>query len=184
MRKIISSGVCLAALSGFSATADTESPLAPMYACAEITEDTARLACYDEAVGKTREEESTGKFAVISRDDAEKIERDTFGFAMPSLPSFGFLTSTDQESDKTDTKRDEDGKIEEIIVDVARVEEDPYGKLIVYLENGQEWRQIDSKSIFIGRSYKPSKATIKRAAFGSFFLTLENRKSVRAKRVN
>ncbi|MCI4645857.1 MAG: hypothetical protein MRY64_13840, partial [Hyphomonadaceae bacterium] len=106
----------------------------------------------------------------VTREQVENVQRDTFGFSMPSLPSIA-MPRLGGES--------EDGQIDEITYAITDVDRDAYGKVIVTLENGQVWRQTDS-----GRTPRnPEAALIKRAALGSYMMKLDGSRAIRVRRV-
>lgn len=141
-----------------------------VYACAEITEDLERLACYDSAVGRLKEAEEAGELTTVTRADVEAVERESFGFSLPSLPKIAFPGSGDEEG------------IEQVEFEIDRIRSGQSGKLTVYLENGQVWQQIDTTETFLNRG-DPGVATIKRASFGSFMMTLERGRAFRVRRI-
>lgn len=69
-------------------------PMEPILECRMITEDAARLACYDramEAFGDPGEE----RLVVVDLDRIEAVERDGFGLSMPSLPDLSAIFSSE-----------------------------------------------------------------------------------------
>ncbi|MAY19091.1 MAG: hypothetical protein CL955_00540 [Erythrobacteraceae bacterium] len=58
-------------------------------ACQQITEDAARLACFDSAVGSMVAATETGDVQVIDREDVRQTRRSLFGFSLPDLGIFG-----------------------------------------------------------------------------------------------
>jgi len=62
--------------------------LQAIYACKTIEDAKKRLACYDSSVGRFEAAEKSGD---VSKTAIEKVERDAFGFNIPSLPSLGKL---------------------------------------------------------------------------------------------
>jgi len=153
-------------------------PTDPIYACAAIAEDTARLACFDEAVGTLRTKEEAGLVQTIDVGQIETIEKEAFGFAMPSLPK---LFSRSESSDKK-AEREE---VEEITVAVksARIQ-GVTGKAIVTLENGQVWEQTDTTKIQASSMRKAKEARVRKAALGSFMMTVDGGRSFRVKRTS
>lgn len=164
---------------GFSASAQTSSPLEPIYACASISDDNERLACYDAAVGRAQQAEKQGEFKTITRQEAEDVQKDAFGFSLPSLPKFN-LPSLGRGDDTI--KKDKEGQIEEVSLEIDRVTRDGYDKLIVRFKNGQVWRQTESGKIMVSTKRPPTSAIIKRAAFGSFLIKLNTGERFKAKR--
>jgi len=153
--------------------AETPASTADVYACATITDDTGRLDCYDNAVGRLKAAEDAGEVATITRDEVEQVKRDSFGFSIPSLPKLALpkLGGGD------------DGQLDEIQQSVVKVRTNPYKKVIVTLENGQVWEQTDSTKIFVSKKRPAETATIKSAAMGSYKMKLDNGRTFRAKRI-
>ncbi len=136
-----------------------------VYDCAAIADDTERLACYDQAVGRLKQAEETGQIRTVSRQDVEEVQRDSFGLSLPSLPR---LMGTSDE-------------IKEVTEQVESVATAPDGSVIVTLDNGQVWQQVGSKSLYL-RDPVGQTATIKRAALGSFRMKIGNGRTFRARR--
>lgn len=158
--------VCLGA-----AAQDDAASTEAVYACAQIGEDAERLACYDAAVGRLKAAEEAGEVTTISRADVDAVQRESFGFSLPSLPKIAMpgLGGGDDELDHVTTA-------------VSEVRADPYGKAVVTLDNGQVWRQIDDTRVLAVRR-GAEEAEIQRAALGSFKMKLDNGRSFRARRV-
>lgn len=154
--------------------AETPASTAEVYACAAIEDDTGRLECYDNAVGRLKAAEDAGEVATVTRAEVEQVKRDSFGFSIPSLPKLALpkLGSSD-----------EDGQISELKEAITKARTNPYKKVVITLENGQVWEQTDSTRIYISKKRPPEFATIKSAALGSFKMKLDNGRVFRAKRV-
>ena len=140
-----------------------------VYACASVDEDAERLACYDAAVGRLKEAEEAGEITTVTREQVEEVQRDSFGFSIPSLPSIAMprLGGGDAE------------EIEEVTYAVTDLDRNGYGKVTVTLENGQVWRPTDSERTPLSAD----EALIKRAAFGSFMMKLDGGRAFRVERV-
>ena len=152
------------------------SRLDPLYLCADNTDDSDRLACFDEAVASLRAAEAGGEVAVVDREIVEAVQRDSFGFTMPSLPRLALpsLGGGDEETD---------GELAEVALGIVRIDRGPTNRLIVYLEGGQVWEQTESGRVSVSRKRPPETATISRAAMGSFRMKLDNGRAFRARRV-
>ena len=170
---------CLAAMAvtvfALPAFADKPVSTGDVYACAEIDDNDARLACYDTAVGRLKAAEEAGEVATVTRADVEQVKRDSFGFSIPSLPKLALP--------KLGGGDESDGEIKQIEQAVVNVRTTPYKKVIVTLENGQVWEQTDSTKIFISKKRPPQSATVKAASFGSFKMRLDNGRVFKAKRI-
>jgi hypothetical protein len=155
-----------------------ESPLDALFACREISDDAARLACLDREVAALRGESKREEFIAVDR---EQLEEDSYGLHPSSVP----LPTSESKKDVATGEpagssaeprivRDKHGRIEGLEnLAVARLSETPYGKLVVKLQNGQVWTQIDSIQIFIPRR-TPQEMTvsISNAALGSHKMQL------------
>ncbi len=92
MKKICLAGVASLSLLGIPALADEVDPLANIYACSNIADDSARLACFDAAVSATQEAQQAGDFRTLTRQDSERVQEDTFGLRIPSMSNFNILS--------------------------------------------------------------------------------------------
>lgn len=57
-------------------------------ACRSIQDVQARVACFDASTGRLAAARQTGDIVIVEREDVEAVERDSFGFNLPSLPRF------------------------------------------------------------------------------------------------
>lgn len=173
---------CAGAATLFAGPALARQPIAnptdPIYACAAIPDDSARLACFDEAVSALRTKEEAGLVQTIDVAQIETIEKEAFGFSMPSLPGLFSRAASGE-------KKAEREQVEEITVTVksARIQ-GVTGKVIVTLENGQTWEQIDTAKIQASSLRKAKEARVRKAALGSFMMTVDGGRSFRVKRTN
>lgn len=157
---------------------EPESPLTAVYACADLTDDAARLACYDAAVGNIRSREEAGEVAVVDREQVARTQREAFGFRVPSLSSLIPNFSSGNDGDGGDS-----GEVDSIQAAVADYDYSPSGMLRVELANGQTWEQIDPERVRIyGRG--PFQAEVRRASMGSYQLIIVGRtRAIRVRRV-
>ena len=178
-RILLVSAAAAAGLAGPAlARQSVANPTDAIYACAVIAEDSARLACFDEAVGTLRTKEEAGLVQTIDVGQIETIEKEAFGFSMPSLPGL-FSRSSSAE------KKVEREEVDEITVAVksARIQ-GVTGKAIVTLENGQTWEQTDTAKIQASSLRKAKEARVRKAALGSFMMTVDGGRSFRVKRTS
>lgn len=153
-------------------------PTDPIYACAAIPEDAARLACFDDAVAALRTKEEAGIVRTIDVEQIETIEKESFGFSMPSLPGIFSRASSGE-------KKAEREQIDEISVAIksARIQ-GVTGKAIVTLENGQTWEQTDTAKVPASTLKKAKNARVRKAALGSYMMIIDEGRSFRVKRTN
>ena len=142
-----------------------EASLDAVLACRGIADPSERVACYDAAVGRLEQAQTEGEVKIITRADVEKMQRESFGFRIPSLPSF----TSDKQSD---------GGLERVTEPVKSVSASG-GKLRIVLENGSVWQQIDDKNI---RARNAKSAEIFRASLGSYKMKLDDGLAFRVRR--
>ena len=151
------------------------SPLSTIYACASITDNVDRLACFDKNVPVLKVKEEKKEIITIDAEGIKEIERDSFGFSLPSLPKLGILKSKSEKAKKVTQ-----------YYTVKSVSPSRKGVTLT-MENGHVWRQINGD---IGKIPKGTlTAKIKPATVGTFFISLKNekgkggRKGARFKRI-
>lgn len=199
------------ALSAGAALAQEE-PAAPrslagLAECRTIESDAERLACYDRVVDSAGLADQSRRFVAVDVREAEAVERDGFGFNMPSLPrlSLSIRAALDSESvlstDGPDADgsasatadsreevegstarvlvRDEVGSIERIEFIVAEVRRRGFSDVIVEMTNGQVWLISEGRDLDIlpRRVREGTPAVVRRAAMNSYLLQFNGRGS-------
>jgi len=163
-----------------AAAQNDDSPLSPLFGCRQITDNAQRLACLDGAVEQLYQSENTGDIVAVNRSDIEAAEEATYGlsipqFRLPGIPSIGLPSfsggassdiaeAADTEATETEARRvvrNDTGDITGIdglaIRDIGR---DSFDRLIITLQNGQVWRQIDDTRVLISRRQSPEEMFI------------------------
>ncbi len=138
------------------------SPLNAIYKCAEISDDIQRLACFDENVPILKTKEDKKEMVAIDAEGVKAIERDSFGFSLPSLPKLGLLKSKSDKAKKSAQT-----------FDVKSISKHRNGVTLT-MTNGHVWRQINGDIGYIPKGKLTAK--IKPASLGTFFISLENEK--------
>lgn len=166
MRAIFAS-LCLivaAAAPAFAQEAPGPTPgvLDQVYACASVTDQTARLACYDAAVGRLREAQNSGSLVAVDRESVRQVEREGFGFSLPSLSNLfrrggGGAPAVVEE-------------IAEQQFEIASIAMRRDGTAAFTMTNGQVWSQIDNESPRNARV--GGQVTIRRATLGSYLMSV------------
>jgi len=161
-------------IAGAPGAAAQEAPLERLYACPAIADDVQRLVCFDGAVAGLKQAETGGDVAVVSRQQIQKVEKEAFGLAMPSLPALTAATGM--------RAVEKPVQLDRVSLAVKSIRKTGDGKVELTMENGQIWRQTDtSRLASLGKG--PWTAHIRKAALGSFFLNIDNRTAIKAKRV-
>lgn len=152
--------LCAQPASAQPAPSLTPEALSNAYRCAEVQDDAARLACYDDAIGRLRQAEAAGQIVALDREGVDGLQRDSFGF---SLPNFARLIPGVGSADGSDAT------LERIEMQVDRIISLPYGRHNFVMSNGQIWAQTEAQSaanVRVGDT-----VTVRRAAMGSFLLS-------------
>jgi hypothetical protein len=135
--------------------------------CRKLTDNAARLACYDSAVDALGQQLSEGQVVAVDHAQVQQVRRQTFGFVLPSLTIFD--------------RGDKPEEMSELVLPVESARRGPDGKWVLRLEGGQVWRQIDTGDF--SRDPKPgSQATIKKAMLGSYMMMIGGHSPVRVHR--
>ena len=135
--------------------------------CRKLTDNTQRLACYDQAAEALDQAEAKGDIVVVDRDQARKVRRQAFGFTLPSISLFE-KGETEEEISTADG-----------VVQTAR--QNGMGQWIIRLEDGATWAQVDSNELF-KTPKQGMKVKIRKASLGSYLMVIENTRAVRARR--
>ncbi len=133
--------------------------LSGIYACTQISDNGARLACFDQAAAALRTAEAEGAIKLLDLASAQQLDRESFGFSLPSVSQIL--------APKKTARPARFAPIENITALIKTVQLTPTGQAIVTLENGQVWRQVDQERSFqikVGKTAKIAKG------FGGGFL--------------
>ena len=159
-----------------NAEGDAPASTGGVYACAELGDDMARLACYDAAVGRLKAAEAAGEVTTISRAEVEEVQKDAFGFSLPSLPKLAM-----PKFGNGDKKGD--GVIDSVTTEIAEIKAIKSRGITVTLTNGQVWRQTDTRKVQYSKRKEVNVAEIKTAAFGSYMMKIDGGTAFRVERV-
>jgi hypothetical protein len=141
----------LTLLSAATFTVQAKIDTQALQACSTIKNDQSRLLCYDKIIAsKPSKQSSNTELAVVAND---------FGLEHKDING---------------------ERAEEIKAVVISIKKTPYGKLIINLSNGQQWRQNDSERMSLRKS---DTVVITRGAFNSFLLKKDGQnRTIRVKR--
>jgi hypothetical protein len=135
--------------------------------CRKLTDNAARLACYDEAAAAMDQAEAKGDIVVVDREQARKVRRQAFGFTLPSMSLF--------------ERGERPEEVDNVTGVVAIARQNGSGKWVIRLEDGAVWTQVDTNDLGIDpKAGEP--VTIHKAALGSYMLSLPHHRSFRAHR--
>ena len=137
-----------------------------LYACRDIGDAAARLACFDREVGELSAAAQAKEITFTDRETAKKTRRGLFGFSFPKL---GGIFGGDED------------EIREVETTIRSASIDRSGKYTLVMEDDAVWVQIDTTKL--PRQPKPGqKVKIKTATMGSYFATIDGGRTIRMKR--
>jgi hypothetical protein len=152
--------------------------------CAAIAEKEARLACYDGLAPRVRDALAAPPALLPgNRAPTDEEQRSWFGFDLGGL----FGSSPSQQttpgqfgSDRLPTTHAKEetaaAAVDSITAGLTDVAYTPFGRFIVFLENGQVWRQIegDADRATFKKPAKDNRVTISRGFIGSYNLVIND----------
>lgn len=162
MRRIVHIGIAIL-LSSSAAMAAQREPSqleATLNICAGLRNNTERLACFDRTVMQLHADSADAKPADIAPEAMFGVSKQARGAAPADVPDRQELAS--------------------IRSSVTGLRQAADGSLLVELENGQTWRQVDSRPLALKVG---DTVTISRAAFDSFRIASPDNRFGRVQRV-
>jgi hypothetical protein len=137
--------------------------------CMAEADGDARLRCYDAAASALDEATAAGTVMVVDREDVRRARRSLFGFSLPKLPLFGGDNTQEEQPDEIEAK-------------IRSVRSLGYGKWVIVLDGGARWQTTDTAS-FQQDPKSGDTIKIKKAAMGSYFLSVNGRRAVKGMRI-
>lgn len=158
--------------------------------CKQLTDNSARLSCYDRLVATFVSQEASAVVAVPSTavsgaavpgTVAREAAAPASAPAVVAPPATATPSAEVIAADFGKTQSRPSDQVEQLQATVKSLSRNKMRKLLITLENGHTWRQTEDDSIQLKAG---DSVTIEKASFGSFLLskTGTNRK-VRVKRV-
>ena len=140
--------------------------------CRALTDDAARLACFDTAAAALQAAQERRDVVVIDRQQVREGRRRLFGLALPRIPIFG---GGDDDDDDQDAVR----SLESTITGVTQA---GYGQYQVTLADNSVWVQTDNNMLAVPPR-SGHRVVINRGALGSFMMRVNNQPGIRVRRV-
>jgi hypothetical protein len=134
--------------------------------CRKLTDNDARLACYDKATDAFEQAQNKGDVVVVDREQVHQVTRQSFGFNLPSFSIFS---------------RGNEGPLENVEAHIAAAQQDGSGKWVLTTDENAVWQQIDTTQLN-DAPHKGEKVVIRRAMLGSFFCKVGNEAPLRCAR--
>lgn len=151
-----------------------QAPIDKVYACADISDANVRHTCFDALVPELKKARS-GSFSIPTTPTVRLQQQAELGLSKP--PPSALTAPVTQPGDSALKA------IDRISLPVKTIMTGPDGKTRFTMENGQIWKQVDSARLRnIGDG--PWTADIRKAAFGSYLLTIGKSAAIRVERQN
>lgn len=139
--------------------------------CRALTDDAARLRCFDTASAALAEATERRELVVVSRAQVRESRRRLFGLALPRLPIFG----------GGDEGREDEEEISQIDSTVTSASQDGLGHWQVRLADGSFWIQVDNNLLAL-RPRPGQPVVVLRGALGSFMMRVNRQPGIRVRR--
>ncbi|MEL6686092.1 MAG: hypothetical protein AAFP97_00550 [Pseudomonadota bacterium] len=169
-----------------------------VYKCAQETDETKRLACFDAATKQLKSAEDSGDIVTVTREDVEEERRNSFGFATSTFSSMrnlftGGASDSSEETGSSDNatqlantapsgtaptpRRSVSNPLADLEIlsaSLVKTEEFGYQRTRFFLSNGQVWDQQEAGRFRVPRTSggEQNTAEIRRGALGSYILQL------------
>lgn len=180
----------LTILSGTAQAGPRDDVLAAMGKCAALADDKARLACYDGLAPRLRDALNAPP-QTLDHPPTKEEQESWFGFnlgnwfggstppaAQTTPEQFGadkvpVAPPTGSEQGTASAAPPQPEEIDSITAAVTDYSINPFGKFIVFLDNGQVWREIDSDPAHFNKG-STNTVTIERGILGSYNLHIND----------
>lgn len=143
--------------------------LESLLACRSVSGAEARLACFDTASEAFDVAERQGEVTVVDQAQAQETRTRLFGLNLDGANLWGRL------------RQEERDRVEAIETTLVRASTDGNGRAVLVLADGSTWRQTDSERIN-ARLRAGAPVRVRQGAVGSFLLSVDGARSVRARR--
>jgi hypothetical protein len=173
--KYVLAAAALAALPG-AASAQREAGQRPelfeaLVRCRAVTDDAARLQCFDAAAAALDAAAERREVVVVDRAQVRESRRRLFGLPLPRLPIFGGGGDDDDDADEVD-------HVEGV---VASASQNGNGQWIVRLEDGATWVQTDNNTLAL-RPRPGQPVVVNRGMMGSYMMRVNRQPGIRVRR--
>ena len=170
---------------------DSEKAVEASISCREISDDSLRLACLDEAAEVLA---VTRILRVQEEEKKDREEKSWFGLRRNDGSQADPLTAPVADTpenfgseDLPELRREKEAKrLKAITAQITEIRLNQFNTATIELGNGQVWRQLDSDSrklLFAGKDRQYT-AEITRSALGSYDLKInELKKTIRVRRI-
>lgn len=177
---VLASAGALVFCGGVAMAGPREDVLQALGKCAAITDGAQRLSCYDALAPRARDAMITPP-SIAAHPPTKNEQESWFGFDISGLFGSDSKQQTTPEAFGTEKLPDTHEKvaqaekaIDEVTLPVTEVTYNPFGKFVVFLKNGQIWKQVtgDADRAMFPRNLNGVTVTISRGFIGSYNLKI------------
>ncbi len=134
--------------------------------CRKLSDNDARLACYDKATDAFEQAQNKGDVVVVDREQVHQVTRQSFGFNLPSFSIFS---------------RGNEGPLENVEAHISSAQQDGTGRWVLTTDENAIWQQIDTTPLN-DAPHQGEKLVVRRAMLGSYFCKVGNEAPLRCAR--
>ncbi len=163
---LVASSIALPVLAQQTQGPERAEVLSRLSACRAIATAADRLSCFDREALALDDAERAGQVLVVDRAEIDKASRDLFGLNLPRFTLFSRLDVPEAAN-----------RVETQVREARRSANDDW---IFELADETVWRQIDDQNLDRARPGDP--VVIRRAAMGTYFLSVNGARSLRVRR--
>jgi hypothetical protein len=164
--KMATALLTITSASGAVAQQGSPAELENITACRTISDNVARLACFDTSIAALERARQSNELKVVSREEVRSARKSLFGLVLPEIKLF-------------DNDRGE--QISELNSTLRSATQGGNSKWVFVLDDGARWTQIDDRTFSaIPRAGQPIR--IRRAAMGSYLANIGKQTAIRVRR--
>ncbi len=140
--------------------------------CQTISDNQARLTCFDRGMASLDAASRSGEVAIIDRHQIEQTNRQLFGFQVPNLGHLFGGSSSSQVGGET---------INEIETTLVNAQQRSDGRWVFQLADGSVWQQTNNDRFNV-RNREGDPVRIRRASLSSYLMTVGGSRGIRVQR--
>lgn len=164
--KMAAALLTITSASGAAAQQNSPAELENITACRTISDNAARLACFDTSIAALERARQSNELKVVSREEVRSARKSLFGLVLPEIKLF---------------ENDRGEQISELNSTLRSATQRGDGKWVFVLEEGARWTQIDDRALSatpkVGQPIR-----IRRAAMGSYLANIGKQIAIRVRR--
>lgn len=178
-------GVALAQVSNQGGNSDWSAEAERVFACRQIADADDKLACFEREVAALETAVRGREVLVLDREDVREARRGLFGFNLPNIALFGKEANEERRDEDASAGKKSRGDVEDVDRLEARLtdaRETGQGRWELVLDTGARWAQTDRTPV-LRQPRAGDSVVIRKAALGSYMVSIEGARAFRVRRV-